>query len=113
VGTTDAPERKTRLSNRPPVHKVKTPKPTDTSDQPTADELATQKVQNAPLALTDPNAPKKPKQKAEKTRYSDRPKEEEDKTQPYLGKPEAAPQAAPAPSQPAVPGAPAAGPPQP
>jgi hypothetical protein len=99
------------------VHKVKTPKPTDTSDQPTSDELATQKVQNAPLALTDPNAPKKPKQKAEKTRYSDRPKEEEDKTQPYLGKPEAAPQAAPqaapAPSQPAVPGAPAAGPPQP
>ncbi len=109
---TDAPERKTRLSNRPPVHKVKTPKPTDTSDQPTADELATQKVQNAPLALTDPNAPKKPKQKAEKTRYSDRPKVE-DNTQPYLGKPEAAPQPAPAPSQPAVPGAPAAGPPQP
>src|ERR1700733_1901704 len=73
---TDAPERKTRLSNRPPVHKVKTPKSsdTDTSNQPTADELATQKVQNAPLALTDPNAPKKPKQKAEKTRYSAKPK---------------------------------------
>ncbi len=110
--TTEATERKTRLSNRPRVHKVKTPKPTDTSDQPTADELATQKVQNAPLALTDPNAPKKPKQKAEKTRYSAKPKVE-DNTQPYLGKPEAAPQAAPAASQPAVPGAPAAGPPQP
>jgi peptidyl-prolyl cis-trans isomerase SurA len=110
--TTDAPERKTRLSNRPPVHKVKTPKPTDTTDQPTPDELATQKVQNAPLGLTDPNAPKKPKEKAEKTRYSARPKVE-DNTQPYLGKPEAAPQAAPAASQPAVPGAPAAGPPQP
>jgi peptidyl-prolyl cis-trans isomerase SurA len=115
---TDAPERKTRLSNRPPVHKVKTPKSsdTDTSNQPTADELATQKVQNAPLALTDPNAPKKPKQKAEKTRYSAKPKVE-DNTQPYLGKPESAPQsapqAAPAASQPAVPGAPAAGPPQP
>jgi peptidyl-prolyl cis-trans isomerase SurA len=111
---TDAPERKTRLSSRPPVHKVKTPKSTDTdtSNQPTADELATQKVQNAPLALTDPNAPKKPKEKAEKTRYSARPKVE-DTTQPYLGKPESAPQAAPAASQPAVPGAPAAGPPQP
>ncbi len=108
------PERKTRLSNRPPVHKVKTPKSsdTDTANQPTADELATQKVQNAPLALTDPNAPKKPKQKAEKTRYSAKQKVE-DNTQPYLGKPEPAPQAAPAASQPAVPGAPAAGPPQP
>jgi peptidyl-prolyl cis-trans isomerase SurA len=112
-GTNDAPERKTRLSNRPPVHKAKTPKSTDTSDQPTPDELATQKVQNAPLGLADPNAAKKAKQKGEKTRYSDRPKEEEDTTQPYLGKPQSAPQSAPAASQPAVPGPPAAGPPQP
>jgi peptidyl-prolyl cis-trans isomerase SurA len=107
---TAAPERKTRLSNRPVVHKPKTPKTPDTSNQPTPEELAAQKVQNAPLGLTDPNAGKKPKPKPEKTRYSAKPKEE-DNTQPYLGKPESAPQAAPAASQPAVPGAPAAGPP--
>jgi peptidyl-prolyl cis-trans isomerase SurA len=107
---TAAPERKSRLSARPVVHKPKTPKTPDTSNQPTPEELAAQKVQNAPLALTDPNADKKPKQKAEKTRYSAKPKEE-DNTQPYLGKPESAPQAAPAASQPAVPGTPAAGPP--
>jgi peptidyl-prolyl cis-trans isomerase SurA len=105
-----APERKTRLSARPVVHKQKTPKTPDTSNQPTPEELAAQKVQNAPMALTDPNADKKPKPKAEKTRYSAKPKEE-DNTQPYLGKPESAPQAAPAASQPAVPGTPAAGPP--
>jgi peptidyl-prolyl cis-trans isomerase SurA len=107
---TAAPERKTRLSARPVVHKPKTPKTPDTSDQPTPEELAAQKVQNAPMGLTDPNAAKKAKQKAEKTRYSAKPKEE-DNTQPYLGKPESAPQAAPAASQPAVPGTPAAGPP--
>ncbi len=107
---TAAPERKTRLSARPVVHKPKTPKTPDTSNQPTPEELAAQKVQNAPMALTDPNADKKPKPKADKTRYSARPKEE-DTTQPYLGKPESAPQAAPAASQPAVPGTPAAGPP--
>jgi peptidyl-prolyl cis-trans isomerase SurA len=107
---TAAPERKTRLSARPVVHKTKTPKTPDTSNQPTPEELAAQKVQNAPMGLTDPNADKKLKQKAEKTRYSAKPKEE-DNTQPYLGKPESAPQAAPAASQPAVPGTPAAGPP--
>jgi peptidyl-prolyl cis-trans isomerase SurA len=107
---TAAPERKSRLSNRPVVHKVKTPKTPDTSNQPTPEELAAQKVQNAPMGLTDPNADKKPKPKPEKTRYSAKPKEE-DNTQPYLGKPETAPQAAPAASQPAVPGTPAAGPP--
>jgi peptidyl-prolyl cis-trans isomerase SurA len=108
---TAAPERKTRLSARPVVHKPKTPKTPDTSNQPTPEELAAQKVQNAPLALTDPNADKKPKPKPEKTRYSAKPKEE-DNTQPYLGKPESAPQAAPAASQPAAPGTPAAGTPQ-
>jgi peptidyl-prolyl cis-trans isomerase SurA len=107
---TAAPERKSRLSNRPVVHKVKTPKTPDTSNQPTPEELAAQKVQNAPMGLTDPNADKKPKPKPEKTRYSAKPKEE-DNTQPYLGKPATAPQAAPAASQPAVPGTPAAGPP--
>jgi peptidyl-prolyl cis-trans isomerase SurA len=108
---TAAPERKTRLSARPVVHKAKTPKTPDTSNQPTPEELAAQKVQNAPMGLTDPNADKKPKPKPEKTRYSAKPKEE-DNTQPYLGKPETAPQAAPAASQPAVPGTPAAGTPQ-
>jgi peptidyl-prolyl cis-trans isomerase SurA len=106
-----APEKKTRLSARPVVHKPKTPKTPDTSNQPTPEELAAQKVQNSPMGLTDPNADKKPKPKAEKTRYSAKPKEE-DNTQPYLGKPESAPQAAPAASQPAVPGTPAAGTPQ-
>jgi peptidyl-prolyl cis-trans isomerase SurA len=103
---------KTRLSNRPVVHKSKASKAKapDTSNQPTPEELAAQKVQNAPMGLTDPNADKKPKPKPEKTRYSARPKEE-DNTQPYLGKPETAPQAAPAASQPAAPGTPAAGPP--
>ena len=65
-----APEKKTRLSARPPVKKVKTPKNSDTPDQPTPEEQASQKVQNAPMGLTDPDAAKKPKQKAAKTRYS-------------------------------------------
>jgi peptidyl-prolyl cis-trans isomerase SurA len=110
--TPTAPERKTRLSARPPVHKPKKTKSGDGSDdQPTADELAAQKVQQAPLDLSDPNA-KKPKQKGEKTRYSAKPKQE-DNTQPYLGKPESTPQAAPPASQPASPATPAATPPGP
>jgi peptidyl-prolyl cis-trans isomerase SurA len=110
--TAAAPERKTRLSNRPIVHKVKAAKSsnaTDTTNQPTADEQANQKVQQAPLDLSDPNA-KKPKQKGEKTRLSDKPKEPDQTPQPYLGKPESAPQTAPAGSQPATPNPPAAGP---
>jgi peptidyl-prolyl cis-trans isomerase SurA len=107
-----APERKTRLSARPPVHKPKKTKNGDGSDdQPTPDELASQKVQQAPLDLSDPNA-KKPKQKGEKTRYSAKPKQE-DNTQPYLGKPESTPQATPPASQPASPATPAATPPGP
>jgi peptidyl-prolyl cis-trans isomerase SurA len=108
-GPTDAaPERKTRLANRPVVHKVKTPKPSpDAQDQPTADDLASQKVQNAPLGLTDQAAQKKAKQKGDKTRLAERPKEPDQTPAPYLGKP-APVQAAPAASQPAVPGAPAA-----
>jgi peptidyl-prolyl cis-trans isomerase SurA len=107
-----APERKTRLSARPPVHKAKKTKSADGSDdQPTADELAAQKVQQAPLDLSDPNA-KKPKQKGEKTRYSAKQKQE-DTTQPYLGKPESAPQATPPASQPASPATPATTPPGP
>ena len=110
--TTAAPERKTRLSARPPVHKPKKTKSADGSDdQPTADELASQKVQQAPLDLSDPNA-KKPKPKGEKTRYSAKPKQE-DTSQPYLGKPESTPQATPPASQPASPATPAATPPGP
>ncbi len=63
----------------------KEPKSTDTPDQPTAEELATQKVQNAPLGLADPAAAKKTKQKGEKTRLSDKPKTAGANTQPYLG----------------------------
>ncbi len=110
--TQAAPERKTRLSARPPVHKPKKTKSADGSDdQPTADELASQKVQQAPLDLSDPNA-KKPKQKGEKTRYSAKPKVE-DTTQPYLGKPESTPPATPPASQPPSPATPAATPPAP
>jgi peptidyl-prolyl cis-trans isomerase SurA len=109
---TDTPEKKTRLSSRPVVHKTKASKSksTDTTDQPTADDLATQKVQNAPLDLSDPNA-KKPKPKGEKSRLSDKPKEPDQTPAPYLGHPDQnPPQAAPAASQNPVPGAPAAGP---
>jgi peptidyl-prolyl cis-trans isomerase SurA len=109
--TTAAPERKTRLANRPTVKKVKAPKAAaDAQDQPTADDLASQKVQNAPLGLADPAAAKKTKPKGDKTRLSEKPKEPDQTPAPYLGKP-APVDAAPAASQPAVPGAPAAEPP--
>jgi peptidyl-prolyl cis-trans isomerase SurA len=86
--TPTQPERKTRLASRPTVHKPKKTNPTDTSDQPTADEVANQKVQNAGLGLTDPNAPKKAKEKVEKTRLANKKPEQEQVQQPYLGKPE-------------------------
>jgi peptidyl-prolyl cis-trans isomerase SurA len=108
----DAPEKKTRLSSRPVVHKTKASKSksTDATDQPTVDDLATQKVQNAPLDLSDPNA-KKPKPTGPKSRLSDKPKEPDHTPAPYLGHPDQnPPQAAPAASQNPVPGAPAAGP---
>jgi peptidyl-prolyl cis-trans isomerase SurA len=107
------PERKTRLSSRPPVKKVKQDKSVspDTPPAATADELANQKVQDAPLGLADTAAQKKTKQKGDKTRYSAKPKEP-DQSQPYLGKP-----AAPAGSVPVAPAtnppAPATGPPDP
>jgi peptidyl-prolyl cis-trans isomerase SurA len=113
TGTTPlTPERKTRLSNRPVVHKAKKTKSTDTNaaDQPTADELATQKVQDSGLGLTDPNAVKKAKEKAEKTRLANKQKAPEETPQPYLGKPEGSQPATPA-TQPPATGAPAAGPP--
>jgi peptidyl-prolyl cis-trans isomerase SurA len=89
VSSTTAPvtEKKTRLSSRPSVPKAKRAKPTaDTPPPPDADELATQKVQNAPLGLADQTAPqKKVKQKGDKTRYSAKPKQPEQVQQPYLG----------------------------
>jgi peptidyl-prolyl cis-trans isomerase SurA len=113
--TASEPDRKTRLSNRPPVKKVKKNKSgsdsdTDTSSQPTPEELAAQKVQNAPLGLADQTAAqKKAKAKGEKTRYADKPKEPDQTPAPYLGKPANADTQPPAPptSQPA----PATGPP--
>jgi peptidyl-prolyl cis-trans isomerase SurA len=79
-------EKKTRLSNRPSVKKVKGEKSSDAPPPATAEELASQKVQSAPLGLADPNV-KKTKQKGEKTRLANKP---QDTTQPapYLGKPE-------------------------
>jgi peptidyl-prolyl cis-trans isomerase SurA len=118
--TAAAPERKSRMSNRPPVKKAKKDKSdTDASDQPTPEELASQKVQNAPLGLTDQAAAqKKAKQKADKTRLSERPKEQDQTPAPYLGKPAtgeppaAAQPSAPSPSQPApATGSPSATPP--
>jgi peptidyl-prolyl cis-trans isomerase SurA len=115
--TAPANEKKTRLSSRPPVKKVKQDKPGDTPPAATADELANQKVQNAPLGLADPAAQKKPK-KGDKTRYSAKPKQE-DQAQPYLGQPAASSSGSPSPAtsqQPAPatnPPAPATGPPDP
>jgi peptidyl-prolyl cis-trans isomerase SurA len=95
------PTQKTRLSSRPPVHKVKTDKSTspDTPPPATADELATQKVQDSPLGLNPTAAQKKAKQKGDKTRLSEKQKPP-DESQPYLG-----PQPQPANGQPAAPAA--------
>jgi peptidyl-prolyl cis-trans isomerase SurA len=105
-------EKKTRLSSRPTVKKVKTPKAGDTIPGPTDEELASQKVQNAPLGLDE--AQKKAKQKAEKTRLSEKPKDTSEPA-PYLGKPEgpANPAATQHPDPPTNPPAPATGPPDP
>jgi peptidyl-prolyl cis-trans isomerase SurA len=114
-------ERKTRLSNRPPVKKAKKDKSDpNTPPPPTPEDLASQKVQNAPLGLADQATDqKKPKPKGgDKTRIADRPKEPDQTPAPYLGKP------APASGQPASDGvmhpppatnppAPATGPPDP
>ena len=124
VSSTTAPatERKTRLSNRAPVPKAKRSKSSsDATDAPTADEVAGQKVQDAPLGLADQAAQaKKTKQKADKTRYSAKPKQPEQTPQPYLGSQPASttsqPATPPATSQPAPSSsepAPSAGQPQP
>ena len=81
-------EKKTRLSNRPPVKKVKKDKTDpDAPPQATTEEQASQKVQNAPLGLADQANQKKAKAKGEKTRYADKPKEPDQTPAPYLGKP--------------------------
>jgi hypothetical protein len=55
---------------------------------PTPEDLASQKVQNAPLGLADQATDqKKPKPKGDKTRYADRPKQPDETPAPYLGKP--------------------------
>jgi len=124
VSSTTAPatERKTRLSNRAPVPKAKRSKSSsDATDAPTADEVAGQKVQDAPLGLADQAAQaKKTKQKGDKTRYSAKPKQPEQTPQPYLGSQPASttsqPATPPATSQPAPSSsepAPSAGQPQP
>jgi peptidyl-prolyl cis-trans isomerase SurA len=104
--TAAANERKTRLSNRPPVKKVKKDKSDGDAPAPqTPEDLASQKVQNAPLGLADQATDqKKPKPKGDKTRYADRPKQPDETPAPYLGKPAPAgsqPAAAPDTSQPA------------
>jgi peptidyl-prolyl cis-trans isomerase SurA len=87
--TAAADERKTRLSNRPPVKKAKKDKSDPNAPAPpTPEDLASQKVQNAPLGLADQAADqKKPKPKGDKTRYADRPKQPDETPAPYLGKP--------------------------
>ena len=60
--TAAANEKKTRLSNRPPVKKVKKDKTDpDAPPQATTEEQASQKVQNAPLGLADQADQKKAK----------------------------------------------------
>jgi peptidyl-prolyl cis-trans isomerase SurA len=89
-GTTPAAnERKSRLSNRPPVKKAKKDKSDPNAPAaPTPEDLASQKVQNAPLGLADQATDqKKPKPKGDKTRYTDRPKQPDETPAPYLGKP--------------------------
>ena len=124
VSSTTAPatERKTRLSNRERVPKAKRSKSSsDTTDAPTTEEVAGQKVQDAPLGLADQAAQaKKTKQKGDKTRYSAKPKQPEQTPQPYLGSQPASttsqPATPPATSQPAPSSsepAPSAGQPQP
>ncbi|HEV2273755.1 MAG TPA: peptidylprolyl isomerase [Acidobacteriaceae bacterium] len=83
---TQTKQRKTRFSDRPAVKKTKVQKPAaadETAGGPTPDELATQKVQSAPLGLADQTAKKKTKEKGPKTRYSARPKAPEQTPQPY------------------------------
>jgi peptidyl-prolyl cis-trans isomerase SurA len=83
-----APERKSRLSNRPPVKKAKKDKSDADASAPTAEELASQKVQNAPLGLADQTAAqKKAKVKADKTRLSEKQKAPDQTPAPYLGQP--------------------------
>jgi peptidyl-prolyl cis-trans isomerase SurA len=113
-------ERKTRLSNRPPVKKAKKDKSgADTPPPATPEELASQKVQDAPLGLADQTAAqKKAKQKGDKTRYSAKPKEPDQTPQPYLGQPAPASTQPPAsdashPAPATNPPAPATGPPDP
>ena len=84
-------EGKTRFSQRPIVHKAKKPKDSsdadkDTAPSPSPDELATQKVQDTPLGLTEqPAKTKKKKEKGEKTRYTGKEKQPEQVQQPYMG----------------------------
>jgi peptidyl-prolyl cis-trans isomerase SurA len=103
----EANERKTRLSNRPTVKKVKKDKSDGDAPAPqTPEDLASQKVQNAPLGLADQADQKKPKPKGDKTRLADKQKQPDETPAPYLGKP------APAGTQPPASGTsqPAAGP---
>ncbi len=86
--STAAPEKKTRLSNRAPVPKAKKVKgAADTPPPATADELAAQKVQSAPLGLADPADQTKKKPKGDKTRLADKPKPPDQTPAPYLGSP--------------------------
>ncbi len=81
-----APERKSRLSSRPKVKKVKDAKPADAAAEETPDEKESEKVQSAPLGLDPTVNQKKPKEKpAEKTRIADRPKQPDTTPAPYLG----------------------------
>jgi peptidyl-prolyl cis-trans isomerase SurA len=81
-----APERKSRLSSRPKVKKVKGDKSADAPPEETPDEKASEKVQDAPLGLDPTVNQKKPKVKpTEKTRIEERPKAPDATPAPYLG----------------------------
>jgi peptidyl-prolyl cis-trans isomerase SurA len=90
VSNTQAPvmEKKTRMSQRPVVKKVKTKPGADDSNKPTEDEVESQKVQNAPQGLAPSASQTKPKPTGPKTRMQDRPAQPDQTPAPYLGHPE-------------------------
>jgi peptidyl-prolyl cis-trans isomerase SurA len=110
AATSEVRPRKTRYSQRPVVHKAKKSKKKadnsfaeDEPPPPTADETATQKVQDSPLGLADQTKKKKVKVKGgEKTRFSDKTKApQKPEQQPYRPQSDTGNSQPPAPAQPA------------
>ncbi len=100
-------EHKSRLSARPRVKKAKKDKSSgDDVSKPTDEELASQKVQNAPVGLAPSAAQTKTKPKGEKTRLADKPTQPDQTPAPYLGHPEEPAQTPPPAANPPAPATP-------